>query len=87
VLKASRDRFSSNAATETHDVKFLRQVRTSLTASDDLALRRMLARRAVVYQTLVSAPNKTGAGMTRRQQRRAQLAASIRFSGSGSSQQ
>ena len=54
ILKAHRDRFSSDATTETHDVKFLRQVRTSVTICDGRALQRVLARRAVVYQTLVS---------------------------------
>ena len=54
VLKARSDRFSSDAPTETHDVKILRQLRTSVATSDGGALRRMLARSAVVYQTLVS---------------------------------
>ena len=54
VLQAHSDGFSSDATTETHDVKILRQLRTSVTTSDSGALRRMLARRAVVYQTLVS---------------------------------
>ena len=43
----SRDRFSSDATTETHDVKFLRQLRTSVTTSGGGALRKMLARSAV----------------------------------------
>jgi Predicted nucleotide-binding protein containing TIR-like domain len=49
-----RDRFSSDATTETYDVKFLRQLRTPVTISDGGAQRRILARSAVVYQTLVS---------------------------------
>ena len=34
VLKASRKCLSGDATTETHDVKFLRQLPTSVTASD-----------------------------------------------------
>jgi hypothetical protein len=52
--EALSDRFSSDAPTETDDLKFLRPLRTSVTTSDGGALRRMLARSAVVYQTLVS---------------------------------
>jgi hypothetical protein len=34
VPKADSDRFSSNATTKTHDVEFLRQLRTSVATSD-----------------------------------------------------
>jgi hypothetical protein len=55
IPKAHRDRFSSNASTETDDVKFLRQVRIPRDHYRPAASpRRMLAQHGNVHQTLVS---------------------------------
>src|SRR4051812_28985850 len=53
-LQAHRNRFSSNATTETYDVKFLRQVRIPRDHRRPAASpRRMLAQHGNVHQTLV----------------------------------
>ena len=51
---ARRDRFTSDATTETHDIKCLRQLRASMTTRDGDTLRRVLVRSVVVYQILIS---------------------------------
>jgi hypothetical protein len=58
VVKAHGDRFSGDATTEANDVKPLRHD-PALRAVSKATLQRMLARRALVYQTLVSGSRRT----------------------------